>query len=64
MYVIKILDFYKGIWSLKWILCYYLYLYDVFLEYFTPKEIDKKISDGILEIFQLAYMRGRTLKNC
>lgn len=38
-------------------------IYDIFLEYFTQKEIDKKIADGVIEICPLGFMRGRTFKN-
>ena len=39
-------------------------IFDIFLEYFTQKEINKKITDGIIEICPLGFMRGRTFKNC
>lgn len=39
-------------------------IFDIFLEYFTQNEINKKIEDGIIEISPLGYMRGRTFKNC
>ena len=37
---------------------------DVFKEYYHPREITKMIEDEQIEIAPLAYMRGRTLKNC
>jgi phosphate starvation-inducible protein PhoH and related proteins len=37
---------------------------DIFLEYFTQNEINRKIQDGVIEISPLGYMRGRTFKNC
>lgn len=37
---------------------------DVFEEYYTPSEIKEMIIDGVIEISPLAYMRGRTFKNC
>ena len=39
-------------------------LYDALYELFGAKEIDKKIETGEIEIAPLAFMRGRTLKNC
>jgi phosphate starvation-inducible PhoH-like protein len=39
-------------------------IFDIFLEYFTQKEIDKMVGDGIIEISPLGSMRGRTFKNC
>jgi len=36
---------------------------DVFKEYYHPKEIQKLMEDGLLEIAPLAMMRGRTFKN-
>ena len=39
-------------------------LYDALYELFGPDKIDKKIESGEIEIAPLAFMRGRTLKNC
>lgn len=39
-------------------------IFDVFEEYFSPGEIKGMIADGVIEISPLAYMRGRTFKNC
>lgn len=38
-------------------------IFDVFEEYYHPKEIASMLEDGIIEISPLAYMRGRTFKN-
>lgn len=38
-------------------------IFDVFEEYYHPKEIQTMLEDGVLEIAPLAYMRGRTFKN-
>jgi len=38
-------------------------IFDVFEEYYHPKEISMMLEDGIIEISPLAYMRGRTFKN-
>lgn len=38
-------------------------IFDVFEEYYHPKEIQSMIEDGIIEIAPLAMMRGRTFKN-
>jgi len=37
---------------------------DVFKEYYHPSDILKMMEDELIEIAPLAYMRGRTLKNC
>ncbi|RPH01141.1 MAG: PhoH family protein [Candidatus Pelagibacter sp. TMED153] len=39
-------------------------LYDALYELFGANNIDKKIEAGEIEIAPLAFMRGRTLKNC
>ena len=39
-------------------------LYDALYELFESEKIDKKIESGEIEIAPLAFMRGRTLKNC
>ena len=39
-------------------------LYDALYELFGVEKIDKKIENGEIEIAPLAFMRGRTLKNC
>ena len=39
-------------------------LYDALYELFGFETIDKKIETGEIEIAPLAFMRGRTLKNC
>ena len=38
-------------------------IFDVLREYFTAKEIEGMIAEGVIEIAPLAYMRGRTFKN-
>lgn len=37
---------------------------DVFKEYYTPQQLLKMVEEEIIEIAPLAYMRGRTMKNC
>jgi phosphate starvation-inducible PhoH-like protein len=37
---------------------------DVFKEFYHPKQIEKMMEDEQIEIAPLAYMRGRTFKNC
>lgn len=37
---------------------------DVFKEYYSPAQILKMMEEEIIEIAPLAYMRGRTMKNC
>lgn len=37
-------------------------IFDVLREYFNAKEIEGMITEGIIEIAPLAYMRGRTFK--
>lgn len=39
-------------------------LLDVLREYYSVKEIEGMLADGIIEIAPLAFMRGRTFKNC
>jgi len=39
-------------------------LYDALYELFGADKIEKKIESGEIEIAPLAFMRGRTLKNC
>lgn len=38
-------------------------IFDVFEEYYAPRQLTHMIEDGIIEISPLAYMRGRTFKN-
>jgi phosphate starvation-inducible PhoH-like protein len=38
-------------------------IFDVFEEYYHPKEIQAMLEDGVIEISPLAYMRGRTFKH-
>mgnify|MGYP001557210863 CR=1 FL=1 len=38
-------------------------IFDVFEEYFSPKEIESMIEENIIEVAPLAYMRGRTFHN-
>ena len=38
-------------------------IFDVLREYFTAKDLEGMIEEGVLEIAPLAYMRGRTFKN-
>jgi|TARA_B110000305_G_scaffold233633_1_gene290393 phosphate starvation-inducible PhoH-like protein len=39
-------------------------IFDVLRDYFHAKEISDMIDEGIIEIAPLAYMRGRTFKQC
>jgi phosphate starvation-inducible PhoH-like protein len=39
-------------------------IFDVFEEYYSPKDIKLMIEEGTIEICPLAFMRGRTFKNC
>ena len=38
-------------------------IFDVFLDFFTQREIDLMMYNSVIEISPLAYMRGRTFKN-
>ena len=38
-------------------------IFDVFEEYYHPKDVTAMLEDGVIEISPLAYMRGRTFKN-
>ena len=37
-------------------------IFDVFKEYYLPREVEGMIQEGIVEIAPLSYMRGRTFK--
>ena len=39
-------------------------IFDIFLEYYSQKDIDAMIHGGVIEISPLAFMRGRTFKRC
>lgn len=39
-------------------------IFDIFLEYYDQRQIDRMVTDGIIEIAPIAYMRGRTFKRC
>jgi phosphate starvation-inducible PhoH-like protein len=39
-------------------------LFDIFLEHYTQKELDRMIAEGKIEISPLGFMRGRTFKHC
>ena len=39
-------------------------VFDIFEEYYTPKEIQSLLEENLIEISPLAYMRGRNFKNC
>ncbi len=38
-------------------------IFDVFEEYYSPKQLEGMIEEGVIEVSPLAYMRGRTFKN-
>ena len=38
-------------------------IFDIVREYYTAKQIQTMISEGIIEVSPLAFMRGRTFKN-
>lgn len=38
-------------------------IFDIIGEYYSPKEIQRLLEEGLIEISPLAYMRGRTFKN-
>ena len=38
-------------------------IFDIFLESYSQKELDRLIYDNVIEIAPLAFMRGRTFKN-
>ena len=39
-------------------------IFDIFLEYYSQKDIDAMLNSGLIEIAPLAFMRGRTFKRC
>lgn len=48
----------------KKMLPYMMPIYDYFLDYYTMDNIESLIANNKLEISPLAYMRGRTFKDC
>lgn len=38
-------------------------IFDIFEEYYAPKEIEVMLEEGVIEVAPLSYMRGRTFKN-
>lgn len=39
-------------------------IFDIFEEYWAPRDIENMLGERMIEIAPLAYMRGRTFKNC
>jgi len=39
-------------------------IFDIFLEYYSQKDIDAMVHGGVIEISPLGFMRGRTFKKC
>ena len=39
-------------------------IFDIFLQLYSQKEVDRMIYDNVIEIAPLAFMRGRTFKDC
>jgi phosphate starvation-inducible protein PhoH and related proteins len=39
-------------------------IFDIFLQIYSQKDIDRMIYDNVIEIAPLAFMRGRTFKDC
>jgi phosphate starvation-inducible PhoH-like protein len=39
-------------------------IFDVFEQYWAPSHIEAMVRENIIEIAPLAYMRGRTFKDC
>jgi phosphate starvation-inducible PhoH-like protein len=39
-------------------------IFDIFLEYYSQKDIDAMVHGGVIEISPLGFMRGRTFKRC
>lgn len=39
-------------------------LFDVLHDYYTPRDTQSMLENGIIEICPLGFMRGRTFKNC
>tara|TARA_Y100000816_G_C26108254_1_gene589997 strand:+ start:6617 stop:7534 length:918 start_codon:yes stop_codon:yes gene_type:complete len=39
-------------------------IFDIFLEYYSQRDIDRMVDDSVIEIAPIAYMRGRTFKKC
>ena len=39
-------------------------IFDIFLEFYSQRDIDAMVQSGVIEISPLAFMRGRTFKRC
>lgn len=39
-------------------------IFDIFEEYYSTKEVRSMVEEGAVEVCPLAFMRGRTFKNC
>jgi phosphate starvation-inducible PhoH-like protein len=39
-------------------------IFDIFLEFYSQRDIDTMVKTGVIEIAPLAFMRGRTFKRC
>lgn len=39
-------------------------IFDIFLEFYSQRDIDSMVQSGVIEISPLAFMRGRTFKRC
>lgn len=39
-------------------------IFDILLEFYQQRDLDSMVQTGVIEISPLAYMRGRTFKNC
>jgi phosphate starvation-inducible PhoH-like protein len=39
-------------------------IFDIFLEFYSQRDLDAMLNSGVIEISPLAYMRGRTFKRC
>jgi len=39
-------------------------IFDMFLEFYSQRDIDAMVQSGVIEISPLAFMRGRTFKRC
>lgn len=39
-------------------------IFDIFLQIYSQKDIDRMLYDNVIEIAPLAFMRGRTFKDC
>ena len=56
------IGFLQGTWQRKWIRGARP-IFDTLLEFYSQKDLDNMLQNGVIEISPLAFMRGRTFKH-